>query len=374
MIKKNITQNGSKSLDGVLSIFSPNSVIGKKQEKVEAQASTSPGVILNKDYELPEKMITDRGMAVKTISMSGLERLGEAEKKAQQIDYGSKQKGSFIGIDVDFGVSVEDLVNLTRELLIRGYIDEDDKTLLTMNSLMDPIRRWVNGKEITTQEAEQINTLKVNMIDVLDVAGKRFYGEDKNAYETLLMDNIQKSVKDLKPMAKLYFMDGNEAMDLMHSELRNASASTYNYTKTLSPYDSSRNSQTAKSKLLNNPWYLSHVRAMGMDNPELLDQLEKSASFPYITDLEAKMINEISKHHDQLKTQQDMLKEEFGWEHMNKVFSEIQEGGGTLQELLDMKFYLYDTAIDDEIRNSLSNIEKVSVSFDNWYNSTIDLD
>lgn len=374
MITKNISQNGEKSVDGILASLVPSASKGKDQMNVEVQSSNSPGVLLNKDYELPEKIMTPKGIATRTVSMSGVEKYGKVQEQAARIDYGSKKSQSFIGVDIDFGIPIEDLVNLIIELLQREYIEDGDEGAMAILSVIDPIKRWVNGGNVTAQEMEQINMAKWASLESLITASKVFYSEDQNAYNTLLMDRLQDAIKGLDPLSSLFFMSGEEALSYMQDKVAGASMSLYNYTKPISPYEGSRNSQSAKEKLLNNPWYISHVMAISQGNPELLEQLEMAATAPYITDLEAKVVNEIMRHHDQLADQKKMLQEEFGYDTMNSIFSQIQSTGGTLQELLDMNFYLYDTAIDDEIRKGLEQVNKITVNFDNYFDSLVDFD
>lgn len=73
----------------------------------------------------------------------------------------------------------------------------------------------------------------------------------------------------------------------------------------------------------------------------------------------------------EVKKQKDILEEEFGWERMNEIFESDQGNGGSFNDLLSMEWDLNKTAVDDEIENTIGQLPKFQVSFDQYFDSNV---
>jgi len=56
---------------------------------------------------------------------------------------------------------------------------------------------------------------------------------------------------------------------------------------------------------------------------------------------------------------------------MNNLFSNKDERGASLDDLIDMKWEVYKTVLDDEIQDSVKNSSALNVDYDKYFDSNI---
>lgn len=371
--KKNIFQNGDKTVDGVVATIVPFSATPKKEINISAQNDQSNFTI---DNNLPSIISGEKGLMALQTSHDGIQKYSNISKNAQLIDYSSKKKNSFDGIDLSYGGDIEELLQFYSYLMSRDLIDEDISSTQITNGLVNLLVPEILAYRETGQKSSQFvklaNDFKLQMYEVVSTAEGKFYGQNKsNAYNTQLMDRIKGYQEDLKDFVNLYSMDGNEAMSYMSDKLTKAKASLYDYQNTESPYTTSRTSKNAKDRLLNNPWYLSYVNSVSSSHPELYEQLNMSATVPYITDMEETVIRRLLEHNSELSKQKSLIQDEYGWEKMNEIFDAKQANGASLNDLLDLTWELNKTAVDDQVEDSIAQTSPVTINFDTYLDSGI---
>ena len=370
MYQKNIFQDGSKTVEGVVSILSPYSQEIKSQEKVEAQKSTANSILPNIDYGLPRQISTDKGLAILHESEEAKALYYNRAQQANMVDYSKKKSMSAIGIDINFGASLNETIQLMLALLERGLMEENSESSKILNTIYDHVANYTKNGVISEALVEGAARLKISMLEDLNTAKGVFYGQNPNAYQTMLMDQIEDYISRIKPILPIFTMDGKEAAEYMDSEINKAYNSVFNYVKTDSPHTTKRTSSLAKERLMNNPWYMGYISEMQKTSPDLVEQLYLASQSPYITDLEEKVIREILAHNDEIKRQKNILKEELGWDQMMAIYDAPQASGGSLNQLLDMEWDLNKTATDDAIHKAITQAPKIGLNFDDYYNST----
>ena len=369
--QKNILQNGEKTTGGALSSLVPFAKAPKSQMNVEVQKDQT-NFLPNIDFNLPEKISTNEGIMTRVSSPTAISSYNKIASRANMIDYENKSVG-YSGIHPNYGVAIEDLLKFYSSLISRGLVDKNLVGYTATNAIVELLVPEILAEretgEISQRYVELSNRFKTAMYDVLKTAEGNFYRKDQNAYNTALMDQIKEYTEVTEEVAKLSRMDGKQAADFISEKLSTAKANIYDYQKTESPYKTDKTSKFAKEKILNNQWYLSYVNSISESNPELFEQLEMSASSPYITNIEEKVIQTILQNNNELMNQKQLLEDEYGWEYMNNIFSAPQSNGASLNDLLNMRWELDKTALDDEIESSFGDIEVPLGTLEKYYSS-----
>lgn len=376
----NILQNGEKSTDSIIAAFSPMSVKGKDQQKVETQQTNSSEILLNKDYSLPQTMLQNNNLLVLKENSKAKETYQKALYDAQNINYEQRKAGSFDGIGIDFGASLLDVVDMIVSLSER--VDENGTPLISDNgrtfellvSLAPDIAEYKKTGKISNTLSSSANVLKDSFYSELKTAKDKYYFSDpETSGNTLLMDQMEKMLADLSGLSEISLKGPEESVEYMQQKLVSVSNSVYNYVKADDILTTSKTSKNAKARLINNPWYVGYLDAIKDSSPDLVDSLMASAEVPYITEIEEKTIRAIMQNASEINRQKEILEEEFGWQKMNEIFSAPQENGASFNDLLQMQWDLNKTALDDEIENSIGLLGKISMGYDSYLDSNVPL-
>lgn len=379
MYNKNILQNGEKTVDSVLSVFSPQTSGGKDQMNVEVQKDNSNEIILNKDYQLPSLVLYDDSFLHVKENEKIKTLYNKAVENAQKIDYNQKKPLTYDGVDVDFGMPILDAISLGLELMKRvdsngvAIIRNTDTFAQNVSYLVPDLKEYKNTGKISANLAKYANPLKEALHLELTEGKNRLYWSNPNAESNTLSTMISDAINELSIIPTIKPKGGQEAVDYMSRSIENLSNSVYEYTKGENIYSNSSTSKNAKKRLLENPWYVDHVKILAESSPELFEALTLSSEIPYITDIEKKIIDQISKNSSEVEKQKQLLEDQIGWEATNEIFSAAQENGSSFNDLLDMKWDLKKTALDDEIENTLGQLGKVGINYSMYLNSNIDL-
>lgn len=374
MYTKNLLQNGYKTTEGALATLVPFNKAPKKEINVEAQVDATNFMPMT-DINLPSKISTAKGIMALSENNKGIEKYSKIAKDVNMINYKIKKAGSFDGVDVNFGVGLDDAIQFYIYLYESGYAKEDAQSTRQINNVLNVMApELINYRKtgVVTPELNKLgNEFKTQLPAVLTEAQWVISGIFDNGSDTEIYKKIEEYKEPLIDLAKIYQYDGNTSAQYMSTKVSQAQQNLYNYVETISPYKTSRTSSNAKQRILNNSWYLSYVKSIKETSPELYDQLEMSASSPYITDLEAKVIGEINRHNAELEKQKELIEEEYGWTRMNEIFNAPKENGASLNDLLSLKWELYKNVVDDDIENSIKKTAPVTLDFDSYLDSTI---
>lgn len=376
----NILQNGEKSTDSIIAAFSPMSVKGKDQQKVETQQTNSSEVLLNTDYALPQTMLQNNNLVVLKENSKAKQMYEKALYDAQNIDYEKRKANSYDGIGLDFGVPLLDVINMMSLLSKRidengtPLIDDNGRSFELLVSLIPDISEYKKTGKISDKLKYAGNKLKNSFYTELKTAKDKYYFSDPDTNgNTILMDQMEKMLADLSGLSEILLKGPEESVKYMQQKLVSVSNSVYNYVKADDILTTSKTSKNAKARLINNPWYVGYLDAIKDSSPDLVDSLMASAEVPYITDIEEKTIRAIMQNASEINRQKEILEEEFGWQKMNEIFSAPQENGASFNDLLQMQWDLNKTALDDEIENSIGSLGKISIGYDSYLDSNVPL-
>jgi len=374
----NILQNGEKSTNSIIAAFSPMTVEGKDQKKVETQQVNSSELLLNKDYTLPQTMLQNNKLLVLKENSKAKKIYEKTLYDAQNINYEQRKINSFDGIGIDFGSPLLDVVDMIVSLSERvdengiALIDDHGRTFELLVSIAPDISEYKKTGKISDVLASSANKLKNAFYTELKTAKDKYYFSDpESAGNTILMDSMEKMLADLSGLSEIALKGPEESVEYMQQKLVSASNSVYNYVKADDILTSSKTSKNAKTRLINNPWYLGYVEAIKDSSPDLVDSLSASAEVPYITDIEEKTIRAIMQNASEVNRQKQILEDEFGWKKMNEIFSAPQSNGASFNDLLQMQWDLKKTALDDEIEDSIGSLGKLSIGYDSYLESNV---
>ena len=375
MYTKNLLQNGYKTVEGALATIVPFNKAPKKEINVEAQVNATNFLPMT-DFNLPSKISTPKGIMALTGNNKGIEAYSKISRDINYIDYTKKRPNSLEGIDLNFGISLDEAIQFYIYLYESGYAEEGtsgtNQANAMLNAMAPDLTAYKQSGNISPRLVEMGNQFKLELYAVFTEAQWKISRLFDDGSETEIYKRIEEYKEPLEDLSKLYYYDGDMAAQYMSKKASQAQQNLYNYVETMSPYKTSRTSANAKDRILNNPWYLSYVESVKETSPELFDQLEMSASVPYITDLESKLLWEISAHNDELQKQKDLIEEEYGWEYMNEMFSAPRGNGGSFDDLLSLKWESYKTVVDDDIENSVKKTAPITLDFDSYFDSNID--
>lgn len=374
----NILQNGEKGLDSVIAAFSPRTSGGKGQAKVEAQQYNSSEMMLNTDYEIPQSILMDHNIVSLKQNETAKQLHQEAVINSQMIDYSKRKITTFDGVHIDFAMPLLDVIEVAYQLAERvddkgvPLINENGQSFRLLMLLWDDIYDYKKTGNISDKLQQNANKLKDSFYTEIKTAKDKYYWSDPdNAGNTMLMDKLEKTLADLSVLSNIFLKDEQGSIEYMQNRLAQTSNSVYSYVKADDVLATKRSSKNAKKRLIENPWYLGYVSAIKDSSPLLVQSLEASASSPFITNLEEKVIREIMDNASEVRAQKDILEEELGWVEMNEIFEAPQENGASFNDLLSLQWDLNKTSLDDEIENSFGALDKLSIGFDRYLNSNI---
>lgn len=381
MFNKNIFQNGEKTIEGVMNIFNPLDSVKKDQEKVEVQSANSDRVLLNTDYNLPKIYLDNGTLMSLTENESAKKFYDQYVSDAKLIDFQARKEGTYNGVHIDFGVPFLDLINkviqLSEMLDYKGQpiIDDNGQAINTILAYADDIRRYSDTGEISERLKENGNIIKHAIFAELKQAKTTFYYSDTvQSGGSMIMKTIDDLIAKLDPMVTIYDKGPDETAVYMENKIISAANSVYDYVKSDNVLSSNKTSRNAKERLINNPWYHDYLETISKSSPELYNILGQASEMPYITKVEEKAIRQINQNASEISKQRDILEEEYGWQYMNEIFSAPQANGSSWNDLLKLTWDLNNTALDDEIENTIGSMPKITLGYDSYLSSNFSLD
>lgn len=371
MYNKNILQNGEKTTDSIVSIFSPETVVGRNQTNVDVQQGNTQELLLNKDSQLPRMIIQDRKIYSIKENETAKEKYNKLVKDAEMIDFNKRKPLTFDGMHVDFAMPILDVVEFAIELAKRGLLPEDSESINIINSILPDLKEYRDTGKVTDVLSQLSNALKDSFYVDLKEASTKYYYSDLYTKGSLVEEQMKSVIETLEIIPTLSRLGPEESMNFMKGEVTKYASSIYEAVKADDYGNTSRTSKNAKERLLNNPWYVGYVETVKDTQPELYQLLIDASQNEYITDEEAKIIGEISRNSEEIARQKEIIEDQFGWETMNSLFSNKDERGASLDDLIDMKWELYKTVLDDQIEDSVKNSSALNVDYDKYFDSNI---
>jgi hypothetical protein len=371
MYNKNILQNGEKTTDSIISVFSPATVVGRNQTNVDVQQGNTQQLLLNKDSQLPRMIIDNNKIYSIKENETAKEKYNKLIKDSEMIDFNKRKPMTFEGMDVDFAMPILDVVEFAIEVAQRGLLPEDAESINIIASIIPDLKEYREKGKVTDVLAQVSNALKDSFYVDLKQASTTYYYSDLYTKGSLVEEQMKNVLNTLEIIPKLSLLGPEESMNFMKGEVTKYAGSIYETIKADDYGNTSRTSKNAKERLLNNPWYVGYVETVKDTQPELYQLLIDASQNEYITDEEAKIIGEISRNAEEVSRQKQIIEDQFGWETMNNLFSNKDERGASLNDLIDMKWEVYKTVLDDEIQDSVKNSSALNVDYDKYFDSNI---
>lgn len=269
MYKKNIFQNGEKSIDSVVSIFSPTNRDGKDQDKVEVQQGNSEEIILNQDFQLPNLFLNDRNVLMIRENQKAKDLYAKTLADYQMIDYEKRKPQTYDGVHVDFGVPILDVVDMAITLMERlgpdgqPLVSDDGKLFEAILALAPDLKVYKETGEISEKLSQYGNEIKDFFLpELLSAKNKYYYSDPENSGSTVLMEKMTDMLNGLGSFAEVIQKNPQESVDYMSDRLAKVSNSLYDYVKGEDIYSSSKSSKNAKTRLISNPWYLGYIETI----------------------------------------------------------------------------------------------------------------
>ena len=264
-----------------------------------------------------------------------------------------------------------DVVEFAIELAQRGLLSEDSESINIIASIIPDIKEYRDKGKVTDALAKLANPLKDSFYVDLKQASTNYFYSDMYTKGSLIEEQMKTVLGNLEIVPKLSMLGPEDSANFIKGEITKYSSSIYEAVKADDYGNTSRTSKNAKDRLLNNPWYVGYVETVKETQPELYQLLVEASHNEYITDEEAKIIGEISRNAEEIQRQKQIIEDQFGWETMNNLFTNKDERGASLNDLIDMKWEQYKTVLDDEIENSVKNSAALNVDYDKYFDSNI---